>query len=219
MSSASQMGLRLVYENSKTLVNQLGYDTSHAVATQSYLRSEVLLTTSAATYSLPILVNQNSSNTNVRLKLLNLQDLFVVSEISLFLVSGAASSGSAQFYEYPDPTVFTTGAAQLMNVYNGNISIIANNQQILPAWDCLKHYFVPQTQKGVGITAQTVFPINQVDASFDTTYPVEPNIVINGAANYQINLNLPAAPTTLDSNTYVAAIFRGVLLQNCSSIK
>lgn len=219
MSSASQMGLRLVYENSKTLVNQLGYDTSHAVATQSYLRSEVLLTTSAATYNLPILVNQNSSNTNVRLKLLNLQDLFVVSEISLFLVSGAASSGSAQFYEYPDPTVFTTGAAQLMNVYNGNISIIANNQQILPAWDCLKHYFVPQTQKGVGITAQTVFPINQVDASFDTTYPVEPNIVINGAANYQINLNLPAAPTTLDSNTYVAAIFRGVLLQNCSSIK
>jgi len=219
MSSASQMGLRLVYENSKTLVNQLGYDTSHAVATQSYLRSEVLLTTSAATYSLPILVNQNSSNTNVRLKLLNLQDLFVVSEISLFLVSGAASSGSAQFYEYPDPTVFTTGAAQLMNVYNGNISIIANNQQILPAWDVLKHYFVPQTQKGVGITAQTVFPINQVDASFDTTYPVEPNIVINGAANYQINLNLPAAPTTLDSNTYVAAIFRGVLLQNTSSIK
>jgi len=219
MSSASQMGLRLVYENSKTLVNQLGYDTSHAVATQSYLRSEVLLTTSAATYNLPILVNQNSSNTNVRLKLLNLQDLFVVSEISIFLVSGAASSGSAQFYEYPDPTVFTTGAAQLMNVYNGNISIIANNQQILPAWDVLKHYFVPQTQKGVGITAQTVFPINQVDASFDTTYPVEPNIVINGAANYQINLNLPAAPTTLDSNTYVAAIFRGVLLQNTSSIK
>ena len=219
MSSASQMGLRLVYENSKTLVNQLGYDTSHAVATQSYLRSEVLLTTSAATYNMPILQNQNASNTNVRLKLLALQDLFVVSEVSLLLVSGAASSGSAQFYEYPDPTVFTTGAAQLMNVYNGNISIIANNQQILPAWDCLKHYFVPQTQKGVGITAQTVFPINQVDASFDTTYPVEPNIVINGAANYQINLNLPAAPTTLDSNTYVAAIFRGILLQNCSSIK
>lgn len=215
----SQMGLRLVYEQSKALVNQLGYDTSHAVATQSYLRSEALLTTTAATYSLPILVNQNSSNTNVRLKLLNLQDLFVISEVSLFLVSGAASNGAAPFYEYPDPTVFTTGAAQLMNVYNGNISIIANNQQILPAWDCLKHYFVPQTQKGVGVTAQTVFPINQVDASEDTVYSVEPNIVINGAANYQINLNLPAAPTTIDSNTYVAAIFRGILLQNCSSVK
>ena len=215
----SQMGSRLVYEQSKALVNQLGYDTSHAVATQSYLRSEALLTTTAATYNLPILVNQNSSNTNVRLKLLNLQDLFVISEISLLLVSGAASSGIAPFYEYPDPTVFTTGAAQLMNVYNGNISIIANNQQILPAWDCLKHYFVPQTQKGVGITAQTVFPINQVDASEDTVYSVEPNIVINGAANYQINLNLPAAPTTLDANTYVCAIFRGILLQNCSSVK
>jgi hypothetical protein len=216
---SSQIGMRLVYDNAKTLVNQLGYDTSHAVVTQSYLRSEALLTTSAATYSLPVLVNQNSSNTNVRLKLLNLQDLFVISEISLFLVSGAASSGAAAFYEYPDPTVFSSGAAQLMNVYNGNISIIANNQQILPSWDCLKHYFAPQTQKGVGVTAQTVFPINQVDASVDTVYPVEPNIVINGAANYQVNLNLPAAPTTLDSNTYVALIFRGLLLQNCSSVK
>lgn len=216
---SSQMGLRLVYENSKALVNQLGYDTSHAVATQSFLRSEVLLTTSSASYSVPILVNQNTSNTNVRLSLLNLQDLFVVSELSVFLVSGANTNGAAPFYEYPDPTVFTTGAAQLLNVYNGNMSIIANNQQILPKWDILKHYFAPQTQKGVGITAQTVFPINQVDASTDTVYPVEPNIVINGAANYQINLNLPAAPTTLDANTYVAFLFRGILLQNCTSIK
>jgi hypothetical protein len=216
---SSQMGLRLVYENSKALVNQLGYDTSHAVATQSFLRSEVLLSTSSASYSVPILVNQNTSNTNVRLSLLNLQDLFVVSELSVFLVSGANTNGAAPFYEYPDPTVFTTGYAQLMNVYNGNLSIIANNQQILPKWDILKHYFVPQTQKGVGVTAQTVFPINQVDGSEDTVYPVEPNIVINGAANYQISLNLPAAPTTIDSNTYVAFLFRGILLQNCTSIK
>ena len=77
---------------------------------------------------------------------MNLQDLFVVSEIGLYLVSGAATSGAAPFYEYPNLTVFTTGAAQLMNVYNGNISIIANNQQVLPAWDFLKHYFAPQTQ-------------------------------------------------------------------------
>jgi hypothetical protein len=216
---SSQMGLRLVYENSKALVNQLGYDTSHAVATQSFLRSEVLLTTSAASYSVPILVNQNTSNTNVRLSLLNLQDLFVVSELSVFLVSGANTNGAAPFYEYPDPTVFTAGAAQLMNVYNGSLSIIANNQQILPKWDILKHYYVPQTQKGVGVTAQTVFPINQVDGSEDTVYPVEPNIVINGAANYQISLNLPSAPSAIHSNTYVAFLFRGILLQNCTSIK
>ena len=61
--------------------------------------------------------------------------------------------------------------------------------------------------------------INQVYASEDTVYSVEPNIVINGAANYQSSLNLPAAPTTIDANTYVAVIFRGILLQNCSSVK
>jgi hypothetical protein len=217
---ASQMGLRLVFENSKSLVNQLGYDTSHAVATQSYLRSEVLLTTSSASYHVPVLVNDTQNgNPTVREKRLNLQDLFVVSELSIFLVSGAASNGAAPFYEYPDPTVFTTGAAQLLNVYNGNMSIIANNQQILPAWDIARHYFVPQTQKGVGVTAQTVFPINQADFSEDTVYAVEPNIVLNGAANYQINLNLPAAPSTIDANTYVGFIWRGVLLQNCTTVK
>jgi len=217
---ASQMGLRLVFENSKSLVNQLGYDTSHAVATQSYLRSEVLMTTSSASYHIPVLVNDTQNgNPTVREKRLNLQDLFVVSELSVFLVNGASTNGAAPFYEYPDPTVFTTGAAQLMNVYNGNMSIIANNQQILPAWDIARHYFVPQTQKGVGVTAQTVFPINQVDMSEDTCYAVEPNIVLNGAANYQINLNLPAAPSTVDSNCYVAFLWRGVLLQNCTTVK
>jgi len=214
------MGLRLVFENSKALVNQLGYDTSHAVATQSFLRSEAQLSTTAASYHIPVLVNDNQNGSpTVREKRLNLQDLFVVSELSLFLVSGTSSNGAAQFYSYPDPNAFTTGYTQLLNVYNGSLNIIANNQQILPAWDIARHYYVPQTQNKVGVTAQTVFPINQLDVSEDTTYPVEPNFVLNGAANYQINLNLPAAPTTLDANTWVAFIWRGVLLQNCTTVK
>lgn len=217
---SSQMGLRLVYENAKKLVSQLGYDTSHAVATQSYLRSEVLLATTSASYNVPVLINDNRNGApTVREQRLQLQDLFVCSELSMFLVSGASTAGNAPAYEYPDVSVFTTGAAQLFNVYNGKLQIVANNQQILPAWDLLKHYFAPFTQKGVGVTAQTVFPINQADFSVDITYPVEPNIVLNGAANYQITMNLPAAPTTLDANTYVAFLWRGILLQNCTTVK
>jgi hypothetical protein len=217
---SSQMGLRLVYENAKKLVGQLGYETSHAVATQSYLRSEIALSTSSAQYNVPVLISDTrNGQPTVREQRLQLQDLFVVSEISMFLVSGASTSGIAPCYEYPDPSVFTTGSAQLFTVYNGKLQIVANNQQILPAWDILKHYFAPFTQKGVGVTAQTVFPINQGDFSTDTAYPVEPNIVLNGAANYQISLTLPAAPTTLDANTYVAFIWRGILLQNCTTVK
>jgi hypothetical protein len=217
---ASQMGSRLVFENSKTLINQLGYDTSHAVLTQSYLRGEVLLNTAQATYQVPLLVNTaTNTNNTVRTKLLNLQDLFVVSNISIFLVSGAAANGAAKNYTYPNTTAFPTGASQLYNLYNGSLSIVANNQQILPAWDILKHLFVPQTQDGVGITAQTVFPIDQIDWKNDAEVVCEPNIVLNGAANYQINLNLPSAPTALDANTYVAIKWNGILAQNCTTVK
>jgi len=220
MASASQMGSRLVFENAKTLIRQLGYNTDHAVLTQSYLRGEVLLNTTQASYQVPLLVNTaTNTNNTVRTKLLNLQDLFVVSNISIFLVSGAATNGASKNYTYPNVTAFPTGAAQLYNLYNGNLSIVANNQQILPAWDILKHYFVPQTQNGVGITAQTVFPIDQVDFYTDASCVVEPNIVLNGAANYQININLPAAPSTLDANTFVAIKWNGLLAQNCTSVK
>ena len=214
------MGSRLVFENSKTLINQLGYNTDHAVLTQSYLRGEVLLNTTNASYQVPLLVNTaTNTNNTVRTKLLNLQDLFIVSNISIFLVSGAASNGAAINYTYPNPTAFPTGSEQLYNLYNGSLSIVANNQQILPAWDILKHLFIPQTQGGVGITAQTVFPIDQVDWKSDPEVVCEPNIVLNGAANYQINLNLPAAPTFLDANTYVAIKWNGILAQNCTTVK
>ena len=217
---ASQMGSRLVFENSKTLINQLGYNTDHAVLTQSYLRGEVLLNTTNASYQVPLLVNTATNvNNTIRTKLLNLQDLFIVSSISIFLVSGAASDGAAINYTYPNATAFPTGAAQLYNLYNGSLSIVANNQQILPAWDILKHLFVPQTQGGVGITAQTVFPIDQVDWKSDPEVVCEPNIVLNGAANYQINLNLPSAPSALDANTYVAIKWNGILAQNCTTVK
>ena len=58
---ATQIGNRLVFENAKGLINQLGYDASHAVLTPSYLRSEVLLSTSAASYHVPVLVNDNTN--------------------------------------------------------------------------------------------------------------------------------------------------------------
>ena len=113
----SQVGSRLVFENAKTLINQLGYDASHAILTPSYLRSESLLTTSAANYQVPILVNQTqgSNQPTIRESRLQLQDMFVVSSIQILLVSGSATTGSAKNYTYPNLTAFPTGAAQLYN--------------------------------------------------------------------------------------------------------
>ena len=87
---ATQMGNRLVFENAKTLIQQLGYDASHAVLTPSFLRSEVLLTTTSASYHVPVLVNDNVNGTpTVREQRLALQDLFIVKHDKIVGTNGS----------------------------------------------------------------------------------------------------------------------------------
>jgi hypothetical protein len=222
---ATQMGNRLVFENAKTLINQLGYDASHAVLTPSFLRSEVLLTTSAASYHVPVLVNDNQNGTpTVREQRLALQDLFIVSSIQFLLTSGSSTTGSAKSYTYPNLTAFPTGAAQLYNVYNGYFNIQVNNQNVLPKWSMLQHLDIPQTQQNTNFNAATATSPAQysIDQSSFDTYALqvcEPNIVLNGASNISASIVLPAAPSTVDANTYVATLWYGILAQNCTSVK
>lgn len=222
---ATQMGNRLVFENAKTLINQLGYDASHAVLTPSFLRSEVLLTTSAASYHVPVLVNDNQNGTpTVREQRLALQDLFIVSSIQFLLTSGSSTTGSAKSYTYPNLTAFPTGAAQLYNVYNGYFNIQVNNQNVLPKWSLLQHLDVPQTQQNTNFNAATAtspaqYSIDQVSMDQYALQVCEPNIVLNGASNISASIVLPAAPSAVDSNTYVATLWYGILAQNCTSVK
>jgi hypothetical protein len=222
---ATQMGQRLVFENSKTLIQQLGYDASHAVLTPSYLRSEVALSTSAASYHVPVLVNDNQNGTpTVREQRLSLQDLFIVSGIQIMLTSGSSTNGAAVSYTYPNRTAFSTGAAQLYTVYNGYLNIQVNNQNVLPKWSILQHLDIPQTQQNTNFNAATATSPAQYtldQSSFDeyALQVCEPNLVLNGASNINASLILPAAPSTVDANTYVSVLWYGILAQNCTSVK
>jgi len=223
--ASSQIGARLVFENAKTLIQQLGYDASHAVLTPSFLRSEVLLTTSAASYHVPILINDSQNgNPTVRETRLALQDLFIVAGIQVVLTSGASTSGSAKSYTYPNLTAFSTGNAQLYNVYNGYFNVQVNNQNILPKWSLLQHLDIQRTQQNTNFNAATAtspaqYTIDSANFDQDGFIVCEPNIVLNGASNINANIILPAAPSTLDSNTYVGILFYGILAQNCTSVK
>jgi len=222
---ATQMGNRLVFENAKNLINQLGYDASHAVLTPSFLRSEVLLSTSAASYHVPVLINDNQNGTpTVREQRLALQDLFIVSSIQFLLTSGSSTTGSAKSYTYPNLTAFPTGAAQLYNVYNGYFNIQVNNQNVLPKWSILQHLDIPQQQQNTNfnvasVTSPAQFAIDQVSMDQYALQVCEPNIVLNGASNINASIVLPAAPSAIDSNTYVATLWYGILAQNCTSVK
>ena len=219
------MGQRLVFENSKTLIQQLGYDASHAVLTPSYLRSEVALSTSAASYHVPVLVNDNQNGTpTVREQRLSLQDLFIVSGIQILLTSGSSTNGAAISYTYPNRTAFSTGAAQLYTLYNGYLNIQVNNQNVLPKWSVLQHLDIPQTQQNTNFNAATAtspaqYTLDQSNFDEYALQVCEPNLVLNGASNINASIILPAAPSTVDSNTYVSVLWYGILAQNCTSVK
>jgi len=187
------------------------------------LRSEVAMSTSTTSYHVPILVNDSQNgNAFATENRLNLQDAFVVSSIGVFVSRPAASTTTAfQYYTYPNAQAFTTaGAADaLYNLYNGSMSVVVNNRQIIPSWDLYRHLFVPQTQQGSSTGTNTA--IDQNDAAEYGYYPAEPNIVFVGSKNNQISLNLPSAIGTLQATTAprIVVIFRGILAQNVTPVR
>jgi hypothetical protein len=219
---ATQHGQRLIFDNAKNLVNNAGFSAGQAVLSQSYIRSEVSMSTTTTSYQVPILVNSVGAGTNFATNnLLNLQDAFVVSSIGIFVAIPAASTTTAfPLYTYPNASAFSTvgAAAALYNLYNGKLSVVVNNRQIVPSWDLYRHLYVPQTQQGAASTATT---IDQNDATEFGYYPVEPNIVLVGSKNNVISLELPGAISTLQATTAprIVVIMRGILAQNVTPVR
>jgi hypothetical protein len=218
---ATQHGARLVFDNAKTLIQNAGLSLQSAVLSQSYLRSEVAMSTSVTSYQIPILVNSQQGNNFVTNNFLALQDAFVVSKIGIFVSAPAASTTTAfPLYTYPSSSIFSTSgaAAALYNLYNGKMSVTVNNKQIVPSWDVYKHLYVPQTQ---ALAASTATTIDENNASEYGYYPVEPNIVFVGSKNNVITIDLPAAIGTLQASTAprIVVIFSGLLAQNCTPVR
>jgi hypothetical protein len=220
----NSISARLTFENAKNFVQSQGYDVSQAVLTQSYVRSEVAISSSVTNYRLPIVITDTANgaafNTERRVQL---QDVHVVSSLFIGLAAPSSSTDAAfPVLSYPSTATNQFSSAQAdaaLTLYNGFFTMQVNNQNIVPAWDILRHYYVPQTQGGVGITAQTIFPIDQWDAGDNAFYPVEPNILLNGGANIVANIVLPAAISSVAANSRIVAIFRTILCQNVTSVK
>jgi hypothetical protein len=222
---ATQIGQREVFNNARKLVDAAGLSTSATVLSQSYLRSEVAMTTSTTSYHIPILVNDNqngatsSYNTS---NLLALQDAFVVSSIFIGWANPTSATDAAFIPQsYPNAQIAGTQAiaTALQAIYSSNLQVTVNNRQILTGWDTLRHYYVPQTQQLA--VASLTSGVSQADLSENGFYPVEPNLVFVGSKNNQVSLNLPAALTAVPASTYgrLVVIFRGILAQNATSVR
>jgi hypothetical protein len=212
---ATQGGARLVYKNAQEALVRAGVNPQQAVLSQSYLRFENTLSTTKTSYDFGVLNNQTISGsaqfpTENRL---NLQDAFYISEIMVYI--GKASSTTDSSYKlstYPSSQVFTTGATSLYTLYNGILSLTVNNRQIVPTSDLTKFLQVPQTQ----LTGATNSPVDQFDGQWATV--VEPNLVLIGSKNSLFNITIPSAFSTLDANTRVIILCRGILAQNVTVV-
>jgi hypothetical protein len=225
MTQQNTVNSRLVYENAKKALADAGVNLQAAKLTQSFLRLENKLNITSNKFVFPVLNNQSSGTSGIAAfnteQRLNQQDSFVSAMWGVF-ISKPSSDTDATFvlHTYPNATTFSTAgtAAAAETIYNSFFQLSVNNDIILPAWDASRHRLVPQTQNGVGITAQTVFPIDQIDLGSDGFYPVEPNLVFIGSKNNVLTLLMPAALAAVETFERISVIFRGVLAQNSTII-
>jgi len=198
-------------------INTPGFDIRNFKLTQSFLRLEQLLTLTNTQLRFPVLVTEQPITNNEQR--LNLQDSFVISAVRFSLVAKASAVDTAFIAQtYPDPTIFTTGAAALRAVYNAVFNLSVNNNMLIPAWPLDQHYLAPQTQSQAAIPDVSGALVNQKDNSTDGFIPCEPNIILVGTKNNELVVNLKNALTAVDANTYLQCELYGILAQNSTSI-
>jgi hypothetical protein len=221
----------LSYDRSKMLLTQvlgLKNGINDNLLVQHTIRSEVALNTTATSFHLPILTNdqQNGTNTYLTENRLTLQDLFVVNQIGFFVASPSSPIDTAfKLSTYGDPQIFTTaGAAAAINgMYaNAYLKYTNNNRVVLPYWDLQRHYNSPVQQsfdKPYYSASNTQAYGASQNGSVDGFYPVEPSIIFNGGGNIDMNVILKGNLAAIQANSRIVCLFRGILLQNASSVK
>lgn len=219
----SQIGQRLVFQNSKNAISRAGLNPANAVLSQSYLRMEVPLVAGATNYTFDILVNENTNPQYVTQNKLNLQDAFVLSQLGFFLAvpaTSAVNEAAFPLMTYPNQVIFTGGndvAAQ--TIYNGQMQLTVNQRTIITAWDLNRHYQVNQTQQLVARAAGTPFSnIDQNNFDTDGFSVVEPNVVLVGSKKNILQVVIPAGLATVEANSRLVCVMRGILAQNVTSV-
>jgi hypothetical protein len=219
----SQIGQRLVFQNSKNAISRAGLNPANAVLSQSYLRTEVPLVAGVTNYTFDLLVNENTNPAYVTNNKLNLQDAFVLSQLAFFLAVPSSSSTSAadfNLYTYPNQVAFTaTNDVAAQTIYNGQMQLTVNQRTIITGWDLSRHYCVNQTQQLVARAGATPFSnLDQLNGTTDGFAVVEPNVVLVGSKKNVLQVVLPAGLATIEPNSRLICVMRGILAQNVTSV-
>ena len=212
----STVGTRLAFEKAKENIKAAGFSLNTAVLSQSYIRTELAISATSTLYTFPILVNDNSAPTFNTMNLLNLQDAFYIAEWGFYVAApSSATDASFPLVSYPNATQFPAGAADaLNNFYNGKLSIIVNNRQIVPSLDIARFYDAGVTQEPAVANS-----VDQFSGKSYGKYPCEPGIVLVGSKQNTVQLQIPAPPAAVTANSRIVLYMTGFLAQNVTSVR
>jgi len=214
--AATTLGSRMSFDKAKAAIQDAGFSLNRAVLSQSYIRSEVLLSTTATRYRFPLLVNDNFSTVTNTSQLLNLQDAFYVSHAAIFFAKpSGATNTQFQLVTYPNAIIFSTAntAASLYTWYNGYATLTVNNRVIWPALDIYRFYDVPMTQD-----SSATGVIDEQKGSDSALYPIEPGVVLVGSKQNVLEVILPATMQAVEENSRAVLYLAGHLAQNVTSV-
>lgn len=190
--------------------------------TQGYLNTQTTLTVNQQTLQFPIVDTQQVNNAPITplMRLLSMQDSFVVGSLSFYLMYYQFTGGNEQnpdftarpFIPITGPNPFAAGGAvvpQFLNTgamsmfWNSYLYFEVDKKVLIPFWDTQRHLKIPRTQ---ATPAGPNFPednwqpnvLNDYDGSTDGYYPVEPTIVLGGGRQNIVKMFLPAnIPSTV----------------------
>lgn len=185
--------------------------------TQNALRLEQPIIAGQTLYTFPVLNNQGTTLiTEQRMKL---QDTNVIYQIGIFFGLATGDTDPAeQLFSYPNQIAFPAGAAAAMQaLYNGQLLMTINNDQVLTQWDIARHFYKGETQQTAALGAGS--PGDELRLSEDGFYAMEPNVTLIGQKDNNIQIKLPQGGiATVTANSRIVIILRTILAQNSTAV-
>lgn len=242
---------KVIRELTKAEVMAKMGDVDDEEITQGYIETAATLSPAQQVIKFTIVDTQQITGSPVvpTMKLLTMQDSFLVSTMSYFLRIYACGTGlklqDPDFSGTTDwsPVTFCDtwhggGIAPAFDPgcgifwFGSNISITVNKKVLIPALDCYRFYKAPQQQSVTGIYVPNwnqTFKAEH-DGSVDGYYPIVPYIVIGGGRDNDVRLNLAAnIPSTINpfadsgwNDTFIVQAcisMRGIQMQNSTNVK
>ncbi len=189
---------------------------------QSEIRLEVNLSTTANSFVFGVLNNQANSNniqfgTETRL---NQSDTLCVNEYGIFVGQANGNNDTTfQLNTYGNNQIFAAADAAALNstfYSNGGFQITVANDVVCPYRGLFNHFYRGQTQQTAALGAGS--PGDQIRGAEDGMITMEPNILLIGSKNYQPQIVLKSALASAASNLRAVLIMRGILAQNSTVV-